>query len=366
VRLNADGMGGQNNSHSGLFIPNNQQTHLLELYNGITTDLKAYLDKADDPNKTSDELAKESYESLDRFNEKFVADFGDEYGNEHKLQYPFLKAKLREVSGLEKKIETAGDADKEEISRELETLQRSIQRYLVTRYLPGDWASLLHTPPPPANFDTLINSKWDSGYGAYHRSSKDGNKIFISWKRKSNAVSSKDKIFLMTPTGLICEEVLKSDWQEFDSFAKKYPRYEYLKSVEDYKETDITGILDTWSQGGGKEKRYPAIYCLLEFKGDNVFRVASRSTAQSYQKGFKHSAVALCEGKGIKFEKPRGKSGTSKRTQGKKTRRAWTDEDKTRLREQLEDSEVLRLRRQVEQLAEQLNQVLALKAPVMA
>ncbi|KAK8118337.1 uncharacterized protein PG998_002963 [Apiospora kogelbergensis] len=400
--LNADGMGGQNNSHSGLFIPNNQQTHLLELYNGITTDLKAYLDKADDPNKTSDELAKESYESLDRFNEKLVADFGDEYGKKHKLHYPLLKAKLREVSGLEKKIETAGDADKEEISRELETLQRSIQgylvtrnlpgdwasllhtpsplelyngittdlkayldkaddpnktsdelakesyesldrfnenqtpgglwagekietagdadkeeisreletlqrsiqRYLVTRYLPGDWASLLHTPPPPANFDTSINSKWDSGYGAYHRSSKDGNKIFISWKRKSNAVSSKDKIFLMTPTGLICEEVLKSDWQEFDSFAKKYPKYEYLKSVEDYKETDITGILDAWSQGGGKEKRYPAIYCLLEFKGDNVFRVASRSTAQSYQKGFKHSAVALCEGKGIKFEKP--------------------------------------------------------------
>ena len=169
----------------------------------------------------------------------------------------------------------------------------------------------------------------------------------------------------MTPTGLICEEVLKSDWQEFDSFAKNYPKYEYLKSVEDYKETDITGILDAWSQGGGKEKRYPVIYCLLEFKGDNVFRVASRSTAQSYQKGFDHSAVALCEGKGIKFEKPRGKSGTSKGTQGKKkTRKAWTDEDKTNLEIQLEDSEVLCLRRRVEELAEQLDKVLG--TPVMA
>ncbi|KAK6829389.1 hypothetical protein PG995_004654 [Apiospora arundinis] len=111
-------------------MPSDKQTDLLELYNGITTDLEAYLDKADDPNKTPEELAKESYESLDRFNEKLVPDFGDEYGNKHKLQYPFLKAKLREVSGLEKRIETAGDADKEKLSRELETLQRTIQGYL--------------------------------------------------------------------------------------------------------------------------------------------------------------------------------------------------------------------------------------------
>ncbi|KAK6823641.1 hypothetical protein PG987_013898 [Apiospora arundinis] len=130
VKRNAAEMGGQNNSHSGLFMPSNQQTGLLELYNGITTDLEAYLDKADDPNKTPEELANENYEPLDRFNDKLVTDYGEEYGREHALPYSYLKAKLREVSGLEKRIETAGDADKEKLSRELETLQRTIQGYL--------------------------------------------------------------------------------------------------------------------------------------------------------------------------------------------------------------------------------------------
>ncbi|KAK8872411.1 hypothetical protein PGQ11_002925 [Apiospora arundinis] len=369
VRQNAAEMGGQKNSNSGLFMPSNKQTDLLELYNGITTDLEAYLDKADDPDKTPEELAKESYESLDRFNEKLVADFGDEYGNKHKLQYPFLKAKLREVSGLEKRIETAGDADKEKLSRELETLQRTIQGYLVKRNLPGNWASLLHTPPPPANFDTSIDSKWDHCYSKYPRS-KNGDRIFIAWKGKSNAVSDKtDKIFLMTPQGLLCEDIGAPDSEEHN-FMTEHPEYEYLKSVHHYEKAEISGIQDAWSQGGRSKKAYPTIYCLLQFKGTNVFRVASRSTAMRYQKGFGDSAIAICEGKGIIFEKPHKETGTSKKTHGKNkvgTGRVWTDDDKTHLKKQLEDSEVLRLRRQVEELAERLNKVLGtFKAPVMA
>ncbi|KAK8869156.1 hypothetical protein PGQ11_007734 [Apiospora arundinis] len=368
VKGNAAEMGGQNNSHSGLFMPSNQQTGLLELYNGITTDLEAYLDKADDPNKTPEELANENYEPLDRFNDKLVTDYGEEYGREHALPYSYLKAKLREVSGLEKRIETAGDADKEKLSRELETLQRTIQGYLVKRNLPGNWASLLHTPPPPANFDTSIDSKWDHCYSKYPKS-KNGDRIFIAWKGKSNAVSDKtDKIFLMTPQGLLCEDIGAPDSEEHN-FMTEHPEYEYLKSVHHYEKADISGIQDAWSKGGGSEKGYPTIYCLLQFKGTNVFRVASRSTAICYQKGFGDSAIAICEGKGIIFEKPHSETGTSKKTHGKKkvgTKRVWTDEDRTRLREQLESSEVLRLRRQVEQLAEQLNRVLALKAPVMA
>ena len=350
-------------------MPSNKQTDLLELYNGITTDLEAYLDKADDPNKTPEELANENYEPLDRFNDNLVADYGEEYGREHALPYSFLKAKLREVSGLEKRIETAGDAEKEKLSRELETLQRTIQGYLVKRNLPGNWASLLHTPPPPANFDTSIDSKWDHCYSKYPRS-KNGDMIFIAWKGKSNAVSDKtDKIFLMTPQGLLCEDIGAPDSEEH-TFMTGHPEYEYLKSVHHYEKADISGIQDAWSQGGRSKKAYPTIYCLLQFKGTNVFRVASRSTAMRYQKGFGDPAIAICEGKGIIFENPHKETGTSKKTHGKNkvgTGRVWTHDDKTHLKKQLEDSEVLRLRRQVEELAERLNKVLGtFKAPVMA
>ncbi|KAK8120310.1 hypothetical protein PG999_004430 [Apiospora kogelbergensis] len=368
VRQNAAEMGGQKNSKSGLFMPSNQQTGLLELYNGITTDLEAYLDKADDPNKTPEELANENCEPLDRFNDKLVTDYGEEYGREHALPYSYLKIKYREVSRLEKKIDTAIGNDKEALSRELQTLHATIQKYLITRNLPGDWASLLHTPPPPANFDTSIDSKWDHCYSKYPRS-KNGDRIFIAWKGKSKAVSDKtDKIFLMTPQGLLCEDI-GAPYSEEHNFMTEHPEYEYLKSVHHYEKADISGIQDAWSQGGRSKKAYPTIYCLLQFKGTNVFRVASRSTAMRYQKGFGDSAIAICEGKGIIFEKPHKETGTSKKTHGKKkvgTKRVWTDEDRTRLREQLESSEVSRLRRQVEQLAEQLNRVLALKAPVMA
>ncbi|KAK6844058.1 hypothetical protein PG987_004918 [Apiospora arundinis] len=330
--------------------------------------LEAYLDKADDPNKTPEELANENYEPLDRFNDKLVTDYGEEYGREHALPYSYLKAKLREVSGLEKRIETAGDADKEKLSRELETLQRTIQGYLVKRNLPGNWASLLHTPPPPANFDTSIDSKWDHCYSKYPKS-KNGDRIFIAWKGKSNAVSDKtDKIFLMTPQGLLCEDIGAPDSEEHN-FMTEHPEYEYLKSVHHYEKADISGIQDAWSKGGGSEKGYPTIYCLLQFKGTNVFRVASRSTAICYQKGFGDSAIAICEGKGIIFEKPHSETGTSKKTHGKKEvgTRVWTDDDKTHLKKQLEDTEVLRLRTQVEELAERLNKVLGtFKAPVMA
>ncbi|KAK8013513.1 hypothetical protein PG991_009106 [Apiospora marii] len=343
VRRNAAEMGGQKNSNSGLFIPSDKQTDLLELYNGITTDLEAYLDKADDPNKTPEELANENCEPLDRFNDKLVTE-------------------------LEKTIDTAIGDDKEALSRELQTLHATIQKYLVTRNLPGDWASLLHTPLPPANFDTSIDSKWDHCYSKYPRS-KSGDRIFLAWKRKSNAMSDeKDKIFLVTPQGLLCEDIGASISEEHN-FMTEHPESEYLKSVHHYEKAEISGIQDAWSKGGGSEKAYPTIYCLLQFKGKNVFRVACRSTAICYQKGFGDSAIAICEGKGIIFKKPHSETGTSKNTHGKKkvgTKGVWTDEDKTRLREQLEDSEVLRLRRQVEQLAEQLNQVLALKAPVMA
>ncbi|KAK8093223.1 uncharacterized protein PG998_014624 [Apiospora kogelbergensis] len=342
-------------------MPSNKQTNLLELYNGITTDLEAYLDKPDDPNKTPEELAKESYESLDRFNEKLVADFGDEYGNNHKLQYPFLKAKLREVSGLEKRIETAGDADKEKLSRELETLQRTIQGYLVKRNLPGNWASLLHTPPLPANFDTSIDSKWDHCYSKYPRS-KNGGRIFIAWKGKSYAVSDKtDKIFLMTPQGLLCEDIGAPDSEEH-KFMTEHPEYEYLKSAHHYKKADISGIQDAWSQGGGSEK-YPTIYCLLQFKGTNIFRVASRSTAIRYQKDFGDSAITICEGKGIMFEKPHGETGTSKKTHGKK--KVWKD-DKTHLEKQLEESAVSRLQTEVYELTAKLDKVLGtFKPPIL-
>ncbi|KAK7928727.1 hypothetical protein PG985_005725 [Apiospora marii] len=173
----------------------------------------------------------------------------------------------------------------------------------------------------------------------------------------------------MTPHGLLCEDIDAYD-SEFINFPEMHPEYEYLKTVHHYEKAEITGIQDAWSKGGGSEKAYPTIYCLLQFKGTNVFRVASRSTAICYQKGFGDSAIAICEGKGIIFEKPHSETGTSKKTHGKKkigTRRIWADDDKTHSKKQLEDSEVLRLRGQVEELAEMLNKVLGtLKAPVLA
>ncbi|KFA69296.1 hypothetical protein S40285_10717 [Stachybotrys chlorohalonatus IBT 40285] len=310
----------ENDQDDSLFVQQNGQTSrapdgqlLRQLYNAATLILKAYLSQADDPNKKPEELAKEKYEPLDQYNEDIVKKVGEVHREEFMIQYTFLKALFRQVSQLRSEINTAGAVNTTASSNKLTTVHRQVQKYLVDHHFPYDWALLLDTPVPDADFDTSIPAQWDALYHAFPRSPSEKDVIFIAWiSRVKKDKRNRTGIFVMTPLGLDC----RFDDPSFSSFKTDYPQYEYIctETVRPYK-GQLAIFKDAWSAGGRRRDGHlNPIYCLMQL-GDAI-RVITCTTSDTLARGTKVVALNKCKEKGITFDKPVETGLPSKRAPG--------------------------------------------------